>query len=60
MIKTSKSTKSIIKSGKNGIGVGDDGDNGNSYSSDSNRNSTDAPKSICSPALYILMLRTSS
>ena len=65
MLKTSRSIKSIIRLRKGEVGVdancgdNDSHDNGDGYSSDSDRNSSDMPKSMCFPALFILRLRMS-
>ena len=65
ILKTSGSTKSTSRPGKGGVGVGGDaGDNGGhddcgSRSSDSNRNSSDVPKSMCPPTSLTSMLKTS-
>ena len=65
MLKTSGSIESITRSKKGKVGIGGNGGNNNSLNNggcngDSDRNLLDAPKSMYSPVLLTLILRTSS
>ena len=65
MLETSGSTESTTRPGKGRVGVDGNGSNdsghvdGGSRSSDSDKNSSDAPKLMCSPTSLISRLRTS-
>ena len=66
MLKTLRSTESTTRLGKGRVGVGGDGsDDGGHVDSgsrggDSDKNSSNAPKLMCSPTPLMLRLKTSA